>query len=521
MTKIHSAAIPARNSNQLKLGIICLFSFSVIALFLGLFVPLFFNAGLIISICFLIVASFLFFYQYIQHQKYRPTNTGIMLQSLTNKGFVAYSVGFILTAFYVLIYWYPYLLGYNATGNTGLVRMFNPLSYLLNGKAATQWFMYGTIYTLAIFIFGIKFIIKYRHVNYQVVRTISVMFFQLAFAFLLPELLQKFNPNQAYFAKDLKNMWPLNYYFFEDWHINALLSGHNLGAFMLIMGIAMIFVVSPILTYYFGKRWYCSWVCGCGGLAETAGDSFRQLSNKSVTAWRLERWVIHLVLVFIILVTIAVLFSLFYNNPTTYWLNKYSFSAIVIILSIGTAALLFAKRKKLINTLTRQARYVGTGVVLFIVVCLVHILLSGGSNIFWVDAYKLRQFYGFFIGAMFSGVIGVGFYPLLGSRVWCRFGCPMAALLGLQQKLFSKFRITTNSGQCISCGNCSTYCEMGIDVRSYAQQGLPIVRSSCVGCGICSAVCPRGVLKLENVSIADKYNTSPISVNSNGIIVNH
>ncbi len=71
--------------------------------------------------------------------------------------------------------------------------------------------------------------------------------------------------------------------------------------------------------------------------------------------------------------------------------------------------------------------------------------------------------------------------------------------LGIQQRLFSKFRIN-NGGQCISCGNCSTYCEMGIDVRAYAQKGENIVRASCVGCGICAAVCPRGVLKLENGS---------------------
>jgi hypothetical protein len=45
----------------------------------------------------------------------------------------------------------------------------------------------------------------------------------------------------------------------------------------------------------------------------------------------------------------------------------------------------------------------------------------------------------------------------------------MAAILGLQQRLLSKFRITTNGGQCF-CGNCSTYCEMGIDVRSYAEK---------------------------------------------------
>jgi polyferredoxin len=106
--------------------------------------------------------------------------------------------------------------------------------------------------------------------------------------------------------------------------------------------------------------------------------------------------------------------------------------------------------------------------------------------------------YAFAIGAVFSGVIGVGFYPLLGSRVWCRFGCPMAAWLGIWQRKKSRFRITTNGGQCISCGNCSVYCEMGIDVRAYAQRGQDVVRASCVGCGICAAVCPRGVLRLES-----------------------
>ena len=73
--------------------------------------------------------------------------------------------------------------------------------------------------------------------------------------------------------------------------------------------------------------------------------------------------------------------------------------------------------------------------------------------------------------------------------------------MGLVQKFKSRFRITTNGGQCISCGNCSTYCEMGIDVRAYAQRGQNVVRASCVGCGICAAVCPRGVLRLENGSV--------------------
>jgi len=76
----------------------------------------------------------------------------------------------------------------------------------------------------------------------------------------------------------------------------------------------------------------------------------------------------------------------------------------------------------------------------------------------------------------------------------------MAAPLGLTQKS-GRFRITVKKDMCISCGNCSTYCEMGIDVRAYAMANQDVKRAACVGCGMCAHVCPRGVLKLENKPI--------------------
>jgi polyferredoxin len=126
---------------------------------------------------------------------------------------------------------------------------------------------------------GVKFIWKYRHNRYQIVRTLSVMFFQTALAFLLPEILANFNLPFV----DFKSIWPLNYYFFFDWHINEMLANGTFGLFMFFWGIFSFVVISPVLTYFYGKRWYCSWVCGCGGLAETAGDSFRHLSDKSLS----------------------------------------------------------------------------------------------------------------------------------------------------------------------------------------------------------------------------------------------
>ena len=137
-----------------------------------------------------------------------------------------------------------------------------------------------------------------------------------------------------------------------------------------------------------------------------------------------------------------------------------------------------------------------------------------------ISSKSIKRAYGFFVGAAFSGVIGVGFYPILGNRVWCRFGCPMAGYMGIFQRFKSKFRITTNGAQCISCGNCSTYCEQGIDVRAYAQKGENIVRASCVGCGVCSAVCPRGVLKLENGPEEGRFEPNPLIVTKDGVKLN-
>ncbi len=193
--------------------------------------------------------------------------------------------------------------------------------------------------------------------------------------------------------------------------------------------------------------------------------------------------------------TVSVIYSYLNNEPDKFWLTKNVFVyGVVALLALLTTAIFIFKRK----SMDKDAVYTMVSLGIIIIAVIFTNYTTGNGKIFFIDAESLKQWYGFAIGAMFSGVIGVGFYPVMGSRVWCRFGCPMAAILGLQQRLFSRFRITTNGGQCISCGNCSNACEMGIDVREYAQKGENIVRSSCVGCGICSAVCPRGVLKLEN-----------------------
>jgi hypothetical protein len=60
-------------------------------------------------------------------------------------------------------------------------------SRVLSGNPASQWFLYGFMYTVVMGVMGIRMLLKYRGNRYQIIRTISVMFFQTAFAFLIPK----------------------------------------------------------------------------------------------------------------------------------------------------------------------------------------------------------------------------------------------------------------------------------------------------------------------------------------------
>ncbi len=439
-------------------------------------------------------------------------NNHVWFNSFSSRGALGWLAGVALTAFYIQIYWFSDSLEH-------LIRLFDPLSFLLRDSLADRWFVYGTIYTFVITFLGIKFIVKYRNNRYQIVRTISVIFFQMIFAYFLPFILEEFSTGGGYFGKDLKNVWPLNYGFIESYQLNAMAKEGVSGMYYFVWGILLFLVVTPFLTYLVGKRWYCSWVCGCGGLAETAGDSFRQLSSKTEVSWKLERWIMHSVMVFVLITTVASLWPYFSGKDyeiglITITQEGYLIWTIVLCL-VSSVALAFGARKYKKNVLL-----VGAIILVLIAGLVTYAYYSGNTKVFYFKSASIKKVYGFLVGAAFAGVIGVGFYPILGNRVWCRFGCPMAGYMGLFQRFKSRFRITTNGSQCISCGNCSTYCEQGIDVRAYAQKGENIVRSSCVGCGVCSDVCPRGVLKLENGPEEGRFDSNPLIISKDGVKLN-
>lgn len=335
-----------------------------------------------------------------------------LTHDLTHRGVSAWILSAALFAFYIILYF---------------TEWFTPIAAGL--RLESKWTLYGLLYTIAIVGGGVYVIRKYRHNRYQIVRTCVVMFVQVVFAFSIPLILKAAHQPEFYFSY----LWPLKFDYFNPGYIFGLPPVFILWSFLGSL------LLAPIAGLFWGKRWYCSWVCGCGGLANTAGDPFRHLTSKSSASWRFEKVAIYSTLA-VCLVLTALMFITWGTQGRNPQLAKFT--------------------------------------------------------------YEYQSLYALIVTALLSGVFGVGLYPLGGTRVWCRNFCPMAAVLGLVQKP-GRFHISVKDNMCISCGLCSKYCEMGIDVRSYAQANQSFTRAACVGCGLCAEVCPRGVLRLENTTRRD------------------
>jgi len=343
-------------------------------------------------------------------------------ESWRSRGPLAFVISGLIIGFYLVLYFTEWL---------------TPWSEAMGLR--NKWFLYGLIYSVAMTGGAIYYLRKHGNARYNKYRIVVNVAVQVLLAFTLPLVMpllagapeEEYGKYEFYFSY----LWPLDWYKLHPGTLQWILP------VFAVYAIVMSLIVAPLLAVFLGKRWYCSWVCGCGGLANTFGDPWRHLTATSTRSWKFEKWAIHLVLALAVGSTGA----------------------------LGLDHLIGGQNETL------------------------HTVVAGG------DWWSIKSLYGLVVGSILAGVVGTGLYPLFGPRVWCRNFCPMAAILGMSQKL-GRFRIRVKKDMCISCGNCTTYCEMGIDVRSYAQSNQSFTRSSCVGCGMCAHVCPRGVLKLEDES---------------------
>ncbi len=102
------------------------------------------------------------------------------------------------------------------------------------------------------------------------------------------------------------------------------------------------------------------------------------------------------------------------------------------------------------------------------------------------------------MGTLAGTLVGM----VLVARFWCRYLCPMGALLSLFNRV-SLFGLRVEGERCTACGVCGRVCPMGIEPHR------DINSTDCIKCGRCVTGCPTRALSL-GFSLPGKEGRDPL-----------
>ena len=87
-------------------------------------------------------------------------------------------------------------------------------------------------------------------------------------------------------------------------------------------------------------------------------------------------------------------------------------------------------------------------------------------------------------------------FYVFGSRAWCRYLCPIGALL----KVFSFVglgKVKLNNDNCIGCESCNRSCSMQVDVLNELKTHGEVRDLNCIRCLKCTDECPKGAISFN------------------------
>jgi NosR/NirI family transcriptional regulator, nitrous oxide reductase regulator len=340
-------------------------------------------------------------------------------------------------------------------------------------------FYYSLAYSTAILAFGIRRI-RRRRTPYVTPQTVVLTLVQWIPLFLLPFIVLPWLGHNGAFESGLgqtvaDHLFPKadSLHGREYWRAFGLILAWPLFiwnvfswkplSWWLAISFVQTFVLIPLILRRWGKGAYCGWICSCGALAETMGDSHRRKMPHG-PVWNRVNMTGQAILALVAVLFVGRVIS--WSWPGTI---------------LGAAA---------------QRFYDG--------------LLSGWRPL----GIELNYYH--VVDMFLAGIVGLGAYFWFSGRVWCRFACPLAALMHIYTR-FSRFRIFPEKEKCISCNVCTTVCHQGIDIMNFANKGIPMEDPQCVRCSACVQMCPTGVLSFgrfdrAGLPVLDRLPASPVQM---------
>lgn len=303
-------------------------------------------------------------------------------------------------------------------------------------------------------------------------RRLSQGFFLILFLFLFIQTESKGKDELGYPVKIFLDFDPLLF-------ITTILSAHTVEkAFYLSL-------VLVLLTVVLG-RVFCGWICPLGTLNNIAGALRKHakfLQREGL--FRLKYYI----LIFIVISSLltAQLAGIF--DPLSLTIRSLSVSIYPMFNYIVTSFF-----DAIYETPTPLLVAVSEGIYSFL----------KKTILLFQQSYYYQSF---FIGAIFLLILGVN---LVERRFWCRYLCPLGALLGVLSR-FSILKRSVSEG-CNSCGTCAAVCQGNADPDKKDMWR----HSECMYCWNCDDICPQ---KAVSFGFFWKKNTPALNLGRRQVVL--
>lgn len=279
-------------------------------------------------------------------------------------------------------------------------------------------------------------------------RRISQVLFLLLFVFLFLQTESKGRDELGYPVKIFLDFDPLIF-------ITTLFASHTVEKLFYFS------IITIIITMILG-RVFCGWICPLGTLNNIVG--YFKKSKDKVRNWHKLKYYI---LIFLVVSSIFTLQIVGIMDPLSLLIRSLSVSIYPVFNSATNAVFngLYNLDIKIISAVSEP----------------VYSILKKTVLSFGQPMYNQSLF----IGIIFLIILGLNFFE---RRFWCKYLCPLGALLGLLSR-FSLLKRSVSEG-CTSCDICADKCYSG----AMPDKKDEWKNTECYQCFNCDDICPQNAV---------------------------